>query len=98
MKLSQKEVEHVAALARLDLTPAEKKKFTEQLSDVLTYVGQLKKVDTESVEPTSQVTDLLNVARVDESFDCDQKIQSQILKNVPEKDGAHIKVKGVFEE
>ena len=38
--ISQKEVEHVAQLARLELTETEKSRFAEQLSHILTYVDQ----------------------------------------------------------
>ncbi len=47
--ISQKEVEHVAQLARLELTDAEKSRFAEQLSHILTYVDQLQEVSTEGV-------------------------------------------------
>ncbi len=67
LKLSEKEVKHVAKLARLNLTPQEVKKFQEQLSEVLDYIEILKKVKTEKIEPTSQVTSLENVFRKDQS-------------------------------
>ena len=97
MKLSQQEVEHVAKLARLDLTDQEKKTYAEQLSAVLDYISELDKVDTDDVEPTSQVTGLLNVMRDDEATAVDEPTRQQILKDVPDKDGDYIKVKGVFE-
>ncbi len=66
LKLSEEEVRHVAKLAKLELTPPEMKKFQEQLSQVLDYVDILKKLDTQKIEPTSQVTGLENVFRHDE--------------------------------
>lgn len=66
-KLTTGEVEHVAKLAKLSLTPAEVKKFQKQLSEILVYVGQLQAVKTEKVEPTSQVTGLENVFREDKT-------------------------------
>ncbi len=66
-KLNEKEVKHVAKLARLNLTSQEVKKFQEQLSEVLDYIEVLKEVKTEKVEPTSQVTSLENVFREDRS-------------------------------
>jgi aspartyl-tRNA(Asn)/glutamyl-tRNA(Gln) amidotransferase subunit C len=50
--ISQKEVEHVAQLARLELTEAEKATFAEQLSHILTYVDQLQGVSTEGIPQT----------------------------------------------
>ena len=61
------DVTHVAKLANLPLSDEEKKKFEPQLSSVLNYVEQLQNVDTEKVEPTSQVTGLETVTREDVS-------------------------------
>ena len=66
MKLSKQEIQHIADLARLELTDEELKKYGSQLSDILNYIGQLKEVDTANIEPTAQVTGLENVMRADE--------------------------------
>ena len=54
-------IDHVAKLARLELTPEEKEKFSAQLGDVLTYIEQLKKVDVSHVEPTAHAFPVYNV-------------------------------------
>lgn len=59
--LSEEEMRHVAKLARVELTDAEIKKFSGQLSGVLGYMDILKEVDTKGVEETSQVTGLKSV-------------------------------------
>ena len=69
MKLTEKDVTHVANLARLTLTKEELIIFSEQLSEVVSYVSELNKVDTKSVEPTSQTTKLVNVFRNDLEVD-----------------------------
>ena len=97
-KLTIKEVEHVAKLARLDLSPAEKKKFSQQLSDILDYIDQLKKVDTAGVKPTAQVTGLVDVAREDKVEEAAADVKEKIIHNLPEKEKRMIRVKGVFEE
>ena len=56
MAITVKDVEHVAKLARLELTEEEKEKFTRQLGDVLKYVDQMNEVDTANVEPLSGVS------------------------------------------
>ncbi len=66
MSLTPEQVRHVAKLARLRLSEAEVEKFSTQLSSILDYVAILNEVDTEGVEPTSQVTGLENVTRADE--------------------------------
>jgi aspartyl-tRNA(Asn)/glutamyl-tRNA(Gln) amidotransferase subunit C len=65
MELSRDTVEHVARLARLALSDAEKDLFARQLGEVLVYMERLNEVDTEGVGPTSHVVDLENVTRED---------------------------------
>lgn len=60
------DVNHVAKLANLTLTDAEKKKFEAQLSETVEYVEELDEVNTEGFDPVSQVTGLENVTRDDE--------------------------------
>jgi len=53
--LSRQDVQRIAELARLELTNDELDLFTRQLGDILTYVEQIRSLDTAGVEPTSQV-------------------------------------------
>ena len=55
MSLSQDDVKRIAELARLELTHDELELFTRQLGDILTYVEQIRALDTTGVTPTSQV-------------------------------------------
>jgi aspartyl-tRNA(Asn)/glutamyl-tRNA(Gln) amidotransferase subunit C len=54
-------IDHVATLARLALTPAEKVEFSRQLGDVLAYIEQLKQVDVTQIEPTAHAFAVCNV-------------------------------------
>ncbi len=54
-------IDHVAKLARLALTPEEKAKFAQQLGDVLHHIEQLGKVDVTGVEPTAHAFPVYNV-------------------------------------
>lgn len=65
MHISYQEVEHVARLARLEITEVEKEALSEQLSAILTYIEKLKTLDTEGVEPTTTVIEQTNVFRED---------------------------------
>jgi aspartyl-tRNA(Asn)/glutamyl-tRNA(Gln) amidotransferase subunit C len=65
MSVTVKDVEHVAKLARLEFSDAEKEKFTHQLNDILKYVEKLNELDTTNVEPLAQVVELSNVFRED---------------------------------
>src|SRR5574338_1362313 len=53
MKLTREEVEHIAQLARLELTEEEKDRFREQLSDILAYAERLQALDTSHIPPTA---------------------------------------------
>ena len=59
------DVQYVAHLARLDLTPDEQARFGAQLGDVLAYFEQLKQVDVAGIEPLAHAMPLVNVTRHD---------------------------------
>lgn len=89
-------VTHIAKLANLPLKDEEKAKFEKQLAEVLSYVEQLQTVDTKNVVPTSQVTGLENVVRVDVSgISLSQK---DALSQTASSQNGLFKVSGIFEE
>jgi aspartyl-tRNA(Asn)/glutamyl-tRNA(Gln) amidotransferase subunit C len=61
------DIDRVAQLARLALTPAEKEKFSRQLTEVLHHIRQLEQVDVSGVEPTAHAFPLYNVWAEDQS-------------------------------
>ncbi len=67
MKVDKKQVEYAAMLARIELSEEEKELYSEQLSTILAFFDRLKEVDTENVQPTSHVVDLVNAYRPDQS-------------------------------
>ncbi|HWJ02116.1 MAG TPA: Asp-tRNA(Asn)/Glu-tRNA(Gln) amidotransferase subunit GatC [Verrucomicrobiae bacterium] len=90
MKISKQQVEHVALLARLELTESEKQEYTEQLNSILEYAAILDKLDTENVPPTAHPLPLKNVFRSDEvkpSID-----QKEALSNAPDAEDGFFKV------
>ena len=58
-------IDHVARLARLALTPEEKTEFAQQLGDVLHHIEQLAKVDVSGVEPSAHAFAVHNVWQED---------------------------------
>ena len=58
-------IEYVANLARLALSPAEKQKYSQQLGDILHYVEKLKQVDVTGVEPMAHASPVFNVWQAD---------------------------------
>lgn len=88
-------IDYVAHLARLALTPAEQAKFATQLGDVLHHIEQLAKVDVEGVEPTAHAFPVENiwqedVARPGLSVD-------EALRNAPAQRDHQISVPKVVE-
>ncbi len=96
MKLTPEQVDHIAALARLDLADEEKAVFQKQLSTIIEYVDQLAKVDTGNVEPMTHSLALQNVVRPDEVRDCGAETRQRLVGEFPERDGDLLKVKAVF--
>jgi len=95
--LTIEQVEHIAKLARLELTKEEKKMFVDQLSSVLEYFEKLNEVNTEGVPETSQVTGLVNATRADVPARASKELIKDILNNAPDKEEGLFKVKSVFE-
>ena len=95
MKITKQEVEHVAGLARLELSENEKANLIDKLSNILTYVEQLNELDTKGVAPTSHVLDISNVMREDVPHE--SLSQEKALANAPEKAAGHYRVPLIIE-
>jgi len=85
-----KDVEHVAKLARLELTDEEKELYTKQLGDVLKYVDQMNEVDTSNVKPMTQVIDFVNIMREDKVVY--EQTKEELMANAPEEENGYFKV------
>lgn len=85
MSISEKDVEHVARLARLKLSAEEKKKFTSQLGNILDYAEQLKELDTEKIAPTAHAVPMSNVFREDKVVKWKDK--EGLLQGAPDRNG-----------
>ncbi len=98
MALNISEVEHIAHLARIELTQTEKEMFTKQLSDVLAYINILNEVETSDVQPTTQVTGLENVYRDDQVVECNAEVVERIKQNFPQRHGDYLSVPRVLKK
>jgi aspartyl-tRNA(Asn)/glutamyl-tRNA(Gln) amidotransferase subunit C len=94
--ISRDDVEHVARLARLALTDAEREKLREQLDGILAYIDTLRALDTSATEPTSHAVPLVNVMRDDENRPC--LSQDAALANAPERSDEFFRVPKILEE
>ena len=101
-KISQKEVERIASLARIGLTDKEKEKMSEELGSILGYLDKLQEVNTDGVEPVSNITGLENVMGKDEAMKKPLEDQAadagKLIEAAPDKKDNFVKVKSVFGE
>jgi aspartyl-tRNA(Asn)/glutamyl-tRNA(Gln) amidotransferase subunit C len=96
MSLTRAEVQHIAELAKLQLTAAEETLYQEQLSDILDYVQRLNTLDTGAIPPTATVLPLRSVMRDDvarPSLPVDE-----VLANAPARAGGSFEVRVILED
>lgn len=96
MALTTADVEHIANLAKLTLTPAEIEQYRQQLSHILDYFAALKRVDTSTVPPTANVLPLRSVMRADIVHP--GLATEDALANAPDREDGFFRVRAVFGE
>ncbi|BAS28640.1 glutamyl-tRNA amidotransferase subunit C [Limnochorda pilosa] len=98
--MTREDVEHVAMLARLGLSEAEKERFQREMNQILDAFGALQQVETapggHPVEPTAHVVPLQNVLRSDEVRP--SLPREEVLANAPDTEGEFFKVPRILEE
>jgi len=87
--ITREDVEHISWLASIKIEEHEKDEFVRQFNSILEYFHQLDEVDTENVEPTYRVLDLVNVFREDRELK--SLSQEDPLRNAPLKENGHFK-------
>ena len=95
-KISLKDVEHVARLARLELSEADKERMRRELDSILSYIDKLRALDTEGVEPTAHAIPMTNVMRDD--MPRPSLPQEDMLANATERSGEFFRVPRIIEE
>lgn len=95
-KLSLEEVEHIAQLARLNLSHAEKDMFRDQLSAILDYADMLNQLDTTGVPPAASALPLRNVMRRDQVRP--SLPPQDALANAPDTEADQFRVRAILEQ
>ncbi len=95
MKLTKSEVQHVAELAKLQLSEAELDEYAGQLAQILAYADQVQAVDTSSVAPTPYILPLTNVLAHDTAHAC--LAPEEAIANAPQAEDGYFRVTAVFE-
>ncbi len=95
MGLSEKDVDHVARLARIEITPEERSLYLRQLNAVLEHAAGLARVDVSGTPPTAHILPLRNVWRADEP--AQGLTREQALANAPDKSKGCFRVPRILE-
>ena len=95
-RISREDVQHVARLARLELSEPEMVRMQDELSHILAYIDKLRSLDTTGVEPTSHAVPLINVMREDEPRP--SLPRADMLANAPEAAGDFFREPRIIEE
>jgi aspartyl-tRNA(Asn)/glutamyl-tRNA(Gln) amidotransferase subunit C len=96
-EISKDTIEEIADLALLELTPEEKKQYSQQLNSILSFFKKLNDLDTTEVEPTRHpIEELKNVFRQDEPWE--GLTQEEVLKNAAQKKEGYIKAPRILKD
>ncbi len=98
MAFADQDIQHIAKLARLHLSPDELALYRDQLGSILDYVNKLKELDTEGVPELAHAAGLENVLRSDEVEGCEPTIRDLLIESFPRREGELLEVQAVFED
>ena len=95
-RISSNEVKKVAQLARLELNESEIQQHAEQLENILDYIKQLEKIDTENISCTTRAIEVANVLRKDKKKDYENT--EELLDLAPSRENQFFKVPKIISE
>jgi len=96
--ITSKIVRHIAKLANIPVTAKEEEQLAEGFNTTLEVVNQLKTINTDNIEPTHQVTGLINVLREDTVDEQQMFTQEQALANAKNTHNGYFVVDQILEE
>lgn len=105
MLITQKTLEHLVALSRIELDEKSEEKLLKDLQKILEYFDELKEVDTENIEPMAGGTIEKNVFREDGFIEADRRgkenleadLRGKLIDQFPEEENGFLKIPPVFE-
>ena len=95
--ITKETIQHLAKLARIELTPEREEQLAVDVAKILAYVEDLKNVNTEGLPEIAQVTGLKNALREDLPADETLATPEEILKTAPMTENGFVKVIAIFE-
>jgi aspartyl-tRNA(Asn)/glutamyl-tRNA(Gln) amidotransferase subunit C len=96
MTIDRAAVDHVARLARLDLSAEERERMQVELGAILEHAEKIQALDLDGIEPTSHAIPLRNVMRPDEVVP--SLPQEEALANAPEAEDGRFRVPKIIED
>jgi aspartyl/glutamyl-tRNA(Asn/Gln) amidotransferase C subunit len=93
--LEIKDIEHLAKLARIELSEAEKKSLLKEVDPILGYVSQIKEAASSKIEE-KKAGEHRNIARADEHAYEHGRNTKGIIEDFPEKKDNYLKVKKIL--
>jgi aspartyl-tRNA(Asn)/glutamyl-tRNA(Gln) amidotransferase subunit C len=97
-QLTQDDVKHIAKLSKLHLSNEELGRFSKQLSEVVSHISELNKVETSSTDPTTQTTGLVNKYNSDETSVENCLNQEQSLSGVDDSHNGYFVTSATLSE
>jgi len=91
-----KEIDHLLKLARIELSSQEKEKIVLDLKNILDYVKQLQKVDTNNIEPMTGGTLLENICASDKIDEQKQNASKELKESAPCLKDDYFKIPPIF--
>ncbi|PWH13775.1 MAG: Asp-tRNA(Asn)/Glu-tRNA(Gln) amidotransferase GatCAB subunit C [Anaerolineae bacterium] len=95
MSLTREQVDHIARLARLNLSDEERERYREQLSAILDHFQRLQELDTEAVPPTFRAVESQRAPRPDQVQD--SLPRAELLSNAPEVEQNQFRVPPILD-
>jgi len=90
------EIDHLLKLARIELSSQEKEKIALDLENILDYVKQLQKLNTDGVEPMTGGTLLENICHKDKINEQKQDASKELKKSAPCLKDNYFKIPPIF--
>lgn len=91
------EIEKLAKLARINLSPEDKEKLQKEFEAILGYISALKEANTGDLEGNFSKAEILNAMRTDENAHETGKFAKELIEGAPFVEDGYVKVKHVFE-
>ena len=95
MKIDHLTLQKFAHLARIEIDPSKEKEYIKDLEEILTWVEKLNELDTEGIEPLTNMSFEMNAFREDKVGDTLSR--ERALKHAPKKDQNYFRVPKVLE-